>query len=71
MKDIVYDPVPPILAFNPFLVMWTIPFMIGHAFMTSWISASARRDAKSRNTDAGQIPVPPNLQDSSDKELFA
>ena len=65
---------PPIYALieiNPFFAFWLVPAMITQAIMIAAFTRTARRDAVERNPDPGQIPIPPNLQDSKDSELFA
>lgn len=71
MPDTHADPFQAVMAANPFLAFWSLPYVIGCAWMASCLSATARTDARRRNRDAGQIPVPPVLQDSKDRELFA
>ena len=71
MNEPTPDPFQALIAANPFLALWSLPCMIAGVWMTSCISATARTDARRRNRDPGQIPVPPVLQDSKDKDLFA
>jgi hypothetical protein len=52
-------------------MMWAMPWLIAQSWMTAWLSAGARKDAVARNSDPGQIPVPPVHQDSHDREIFA
>lgn len=66
-----YDRPENALAANPLLMMWSMPWLIAHSWMAAWISAGTRKDAVERNSDPGQIPVPPVHQDSHDKEIFA
>lgn len=65
------SPVPSAVAPNPFLTLWAMPLMMTHAWMSMMLCMTKRHDAVSRNGEKGQIPVPPNLQDSKDRELFA
>ena len=58
-------------AANPLIAFWSIPYVMAHTWMKLCLGMGARPDAVERNSDHGQIPVPPNLQDSKDKDLFA
>lgn len=71
MRETSPNPLQAIFAANPFLVFWSLPYVMGQAWMAAWLSAGVRKDAVERNQDPGQIPIPPELQDSQDKELFA
>jgi len=59
------------IAINPFLAFWSMPYIMTYEMVTACLRSTARKDAKSRNDDPGQVPVPPSLQDTSDRELFA
>jgi|GEM_PF-2747350 len=61
----------PSLPLNPFLVIWSMPFIMTQAWVAACLCTTSRKDVLERNTDKGQIPVPPILQDSNDHELFA
>lgn len=65
------NPFASMMAVNPFFVFWSIPWLIMEASMQSCLTATVRPDARRRNREPGQIPVPPVLQDSKDKDLFA
>jgi len=57
---------------NPMLALWTLPWAMGCAWTGAMFGMAARSDATERNErQTGQLPVPPNLQDTKDRTLFA
>ena len=71
MTDRTPHPLDTMMAINPLIAFWSMPYLMTCEMMTAWLRTTSRGDTHQRNPDKGQIPVPPVLQDSKDKELFA
>lgn len=51
---------------------WLLPYSLSLAWMENCLSATARDDQCERNPRGNaQLPVPANIQDSTDRDLFA
>lgn len=57
---------------HPVFALWMMPWALGCAWTSALLGANCRNDAIERNPPGtSQLPVPPNIQDSKDREIFA
>ena len=60
-------------AINPMFVWWSLPAIMMEGWLCAMTQMVTRTDNAERNPASGdaQLPVPANLQDHNDRELFA
>lgn len=61
-----------IATLNPFVLTWTLPLLMYQEWLSICLSATASTDHLVRNPKGTkQLPVPGNIQDSMDHDIFA